>query len=93
MEIKRTTEVLVKTSRRYVIRAAETAEQAVCPDCAGFMVTAEQTAAVCGVSRRRVYQFVESGSVHFAESEDGILLVCPNSLEEILTTPFLGENL
>ena len=84
MEIKRTTEVVVKTSRRFVIRQADTVEQAVCVECTGFMVTAEQTAAICGISRRTVYQLIENGAVHFAETPIGVLLVCPNSLAAIL---------
>ena len=87
MEIKRTTEVLVKSSRRFVIRQAESAEQAICPDCAGFMVSPEQTSAICGISRRSVYQFVETGVAHFAETKDGVLLVCPNSLAGSLANP------
>lgn len=94
MEIKRKTEIIVETNRRFVIHQPESAEQVFCPRCAESMLTAEQTAAYFKVSRRDVYRLIENHTVHFTETEAGILLVCPNSLTEILAnrTEFLGEN-
>ena len=84
MEFKRTTEIFVETNRRFVIRQPESAEQIACPNCAEPMLAAEQIARILGVSQRRIFQLVETGAVHFAETETGILLICPNSLAEIL---------
>ena len=94
MEFKRTTEIIVATSRRVVIRQPETAEQYLCPRCDEAMLAAEQIAVAFGLSRRAVYQIVESGAAHFAETETGILLVCPNSLAETLapSTELKGEK-
>jgi hypothetical protein len=44
------------------------------------MLTAEQTATLLGISRRTVYQFVETGSAHFAETETGAVMICLSSL-------------
>ena len=87
MEIKRTTEILIATNRRFVIRQAEAAEQMACPHCGAAMLAAEQIAVVFGHSRRAVYQIVENGAAHFGETETGVLLVCPNSLAEMLAQP------
>lgn len=84
MELKRTIEIFVETNRRFVIRQPEAAEQIACPNCAEPMLAAEQTATVFGISQRRLFQLVETGAAHYAETETGILLICPNSLAENL---------
>ena len=45
MEIKRTTEIVVKKNRRFVVRQQEHTEQVFCSSCCESMLTAEQTAA------------------------------------------------
>ncbi|MCY7348045.1 MAG: hypothetical protein LH614_17775 [Pyrinomonadaceae bacterium] len=95
MEIKRTTEIFVETNRRLVIRQPESAEHFLCPNCNDAMLAAEQIAVVFGISRRAVYQIIETEAAHFVETETGFLLVCPNSLAKILAnrTETLGEKL
>ncbi len=44
------------------------------------MVPPDVAAAVAGVSARTVFGWVEAGRVHFAETADGLLLVCPSLL-------------
>ena len=88
MEIKRKIEVFIETSRRYVVHqpeSPESNERTVCPECAAPMLAAEQIAVLLGMSRRSVYQLVETGAAHFIETGNGFLLVCPNSLAEFLT--------
>ena len=80
MEIKRTTEIFVETKRRFVVSQPEHAERILCPHCAAQMIEAETAASLLAVSRRSVYRRVENGEAHFAETEAGILLVCPNWL-------------
>lgn len=84
MEIKRETELIIKTNRRVVIRQSETAKQLLCPQCDEPMLMAEQIAILLGMSRRGVYQRIESGTWHFIEDTDGILFVCSRSLEKNL---------
>ena len=76
MEIKRTTEIIVETKRRFVIAPCETTPPMICPECAAPMVQAEQIAALLGISRRSVYQIIESGAWHFVETGDGLLYIC-----------------
>jgi hypothetical protein len=84
MEIKRTTEIVVETERRYVIHQADHIEQVSCSICNVLMFTAEQVAVVFDLSHRAVYQLVENGTAHFAETETGALFVCPNSFANLV---------
>ncbi len=86
MEIKRTTEILVETERRYVVHQPDQFEPVFCSICNELMITAEQAAVVFDLSNRAVYQLVENGTPHFAESETGALFVCPNSLADLVST-------
>ncbi|PYS70052.1 MAG: hypothetical protein DMF69_14875 [Acidobacteria bacterium] len=80
MEIKRTTEILVETERRLVVHQPEHVEHIVCSSCNELMVTTEQAAIILDLSHRAIYQLVENGTAHFAETDTGVLFVCPNSL-------------
>ena len=81
MESKRILEIFVATKRTFTVRAAgPTDEIMICPHCASPMLLAEQAATVCGVSRRTVYQAIESGAAHFAETVSGAAWVCTASL-------------
>jgi hypothetical protein len=84
MEIIRKTEMVVETRRRIIVTQPEEAgEQIFCHECAELMITAEALAVLQNVSRREIYRTVETGALHFAETESGILFVCPNSSGEI----------
>jgi len=84
VEIKRKIEVLVHTKRRFTLRQPPADSNNRCVDCGGVMLAAEQTAIVCGITRRRIYRIVEAGNAHFAETDTGVLLVCPDSLADHL---------
>lgn len=55
-----------------------------CGECAGEvpLLTPEEAALATGVGARAVYRLVEAGQIHFMETADGLLLVCPNRLKE-----------
>ena len=89
MEIKRTIEISVEKTRRFVIRQPETNRMISCPVCGEPMLTAEAAAVLFQINCRRVYQIVEAGAAHFVETADGFLAVCPESFKAILN----GENL
>jgi hypothetical protein len=44
------------------------------------MVTADEAARLTRVTPRAIYRQVEAGRLHFIEAQDGLLLVCKNSL-------------
>ena len=54
----------------------------VCEVCGarGKLMTAEQAATLCRISRRRIYGWIEAGALHFEELADGAVLVCSRSL-------------
>jgi hypothetical protein len=81
MEIKRTTDIFVRTRRRFTIPQPEPAEQTVCSQCSAQMFAAEQIAVIFGVGCRAVYRLVEAGAAHFAETEAGAVMICHSSLE------------
>lgn len=66
-------ELIVSRRRNYV---------AWCENCAGFvsMITVDDAAALASESSRSIYRQVENGQLHFAETPEGRLFICPNSL-------------
>lgn len=84
MEIKQKIEMSVATKRRFIIRRARSSEEILCVECGGAMLTAEQCAAFLGINQRSIFQFIETGAAHFAETEAGAVIVCPPSLALIL---------
>jgi hypothetical protein len=45
------------------------------------VLTADEAAALLKTTTRDIFLRVESGEVHFRETESGSILVCSNSLE------------
>lgn len=85
MKIIRKTDILVETKRRFIICQPEQDERFFCPCCPGQMISAEASAVFFRLSRRDVYRMIETGKVHFSETETGLLFICPESFAEILT--------
>jgi hypothetical protein len=84
MRRKRRTETRVEIERVVVIRQRRGVGQVWCDGCAQpvTMVSAEEAAAVAGVTRRTIYRWVEAEKVHFTETSDGVLLICLNWLSK-----------
>lgn len=82
MEITHTTDILVETKRRFIIRQPQTEERIVCPNCGELMLTIERTAVLLSVSQLAVFRLIETSAAHFIETGAGVLFVCPNSLAE-----------
>jgi excisionase family DNA binding protein len=58
------------------------APQTRCVRCAkpSGMITPEEAAALCEVSTRTVYRWLETGAIHFSETVGEGLLICLSSL-------------
>ena len=84
MEIKRTIEISVEKTRRFVIRQPEFDETISCPMCGELMLTAEAAAVLFQIRCRLVYQLIEAGAAHFVETETGAMFVCPPSLDRAM---------
>ena len=51
-----------------------------CERCACGMLLLEEAVAVAGLSSRALHRSVEAGALHFAETPEGFLLLCLNSV-------------
>lgn len=74
----------VATKRRFTIRQSPNVEPIVCATCGAATLTAEQAAVLFGIKQRAVFQLIETGAAHFAETEIGAVMICLTSLAEIL---------
>ena len=79
--MKRRVEITVETERVLLVRGRSVSFTAWCPGCGARvrMVTAAEAARLSGLSAREVFRRVEGGGLHFAETAEGELLVCPDS--------------
>ena len=82
MTRQRKTQITIETERIVVIRPSQATTAVWCPNCAepSPMLSAEQAAVLAGVSTRTIYALVEAAQLHFTETPEGRLLVCPHSL-------------
>ena len=55
------------------------------------MITPDEAAALCEVSTRTVYRWLDTGSIHFSESDNGGLLICLLSLAATSTLEATGS--
>ena len=76
------TETIIETHEVWVIRKRTHRPPVWCLDCAGQpqMLTAEEAARLSGLSLRAICRSIEAGGVHFLETADGGVFVCPASL-------------
>ena len=77
-----TTEIRFEIEELYLLRKAGESVRAWCEGCGREvqMTTADEAASLAGVTTRTVYRWVEQGKIHFAETAEGRVLVCLNSL-------------
>lgn len=83
-DLKKRTEVTIETERLLVIRNRPRMVMW-CEQCRVEvrMLTVDQAALMMKIRSLMIYRLVETGDLHFAENDEGILLVCLNSLEAI----------
>jgi len=81
---KKRTEIIIEIDELTLIKSSQNASiRDWCPGCAGIVnfVPPELAAAIAGVAVRTINQWVEAESVHFVETNTGLLLLCVNSLK------------
>ncbi len=78
MRTRRIIEIKTETEELVVVRGPRPIVARLCGECPDpvAMVTAEEAAAIYGVSIRLVYRWVEANAIHFADT-GGAVLVCP----------------
>ena len=75
-------EVAVQKRRVVIINRPFVSLQKSCDRCTepSGMITPDEAAALCDVSTRTIYQWLESGAIHFSETLGKGLVICLNSL-------------
>jgi excisionase family DNA binding protein len=56
------------------------------------MITPDEAAALCEVSTRTVYRWLETGAIHFSETVGEGLLICLSSLEATNISPNVRQS-
>jgi hypothetical protein len=81
MSKRKRTEITVETSV-LVLRRARRHARLFCPTCPSPtpLIAPDEAAVLAGVSTRTIYRWVEAEQLHYSETPEGRLLVCPNSL-------------
>src|SRR5258708_38360791 len=79
---KRRIEIIVEKHRVLTIGTRRIAAFGWCGPCGlrGRMVTAEDASRIAQVTPRTISRWVETGELHFTESQDGLLLISLKSL-------------
>ena len=76
----------IHAERLVIVESGESVVPGYCGICNAErqMLSPEQAARLCGLSLRQLFRLVESSSLHFTETPDGLLVVCLESLVSIL---------
>lgn len=80
--MKKRRETIIERRQIQIIRHRKPGMPAWCNGCSAHvrMITPEEAAALTQVTTRTIYRWVEAGELHFAETPEGALLICPDSL-------------
>jgi hypothetical protein len=80
--MKRRTLITVETDRVILVGERRMRPLIWCADCARRvrMVTVDEAATITRTSSRTIFKRVEADRLHFIETPDGRLLICPRSL-------------
>ena len=89
MKTKRRTEISFETGRVFVIHGRRGSALNLCAECAGQvkMVTPDEAAILARVGSRTIYDWIETKKLHFAETPEGLVLICLKSLLDSKVQP------
>lgn len=81
--MKKRTEITIEIDRVMLVSSRKS-PVIWCEACAALvrMLTVDEAAALTGASSRAIYRRVENGALHFAETPEGRLLICLNSISQ-----------
>ena len=65
-----------------VIRGSRKRNRVLCANCseAVVLVTIEDAVKMSGITARAIYHLLDAGEVHFAETVEGLTLICADTL-------------
>ena len=80
--MKKRTEITIETDRLFVVGGHRRLPVVWCAPCGKQVevITTDEAATLARVTSRTIFQWVESGKVHYTETPEGLLLICPDSL-------------
>jgi hypothetical protein len=80
--MKTRTEITIETEKLLVVGGRRRRMASWCAPCGQYveMLTTDAAALLAGVGSRTIFRRVESGSVHYTETPEGLVLICPNSI-------------
>ena len=81
MKITRRTNILIKTAREFFVRRPGS-EAIRCLNCDDEMMQVQDFAEHFAISRREIYRLIEAGRIHFIETDEPEIYLCPASSEE-----------
>lgn len=86
---KTRTRIFLERRKVKVVRFSVEEQETFCERCAhpASMISATAAAARIGVDVRAIYSEVARQTVHFAETADGLLLICSESVSERFSQP------
>ncbi len=81
---KRTVKVIVETERTFIFRSRGDRQAAWCAGCGAEveMATVKEVARAAGVSELTICRRIEACALHFAETADGRVFICIDSLQK-----------
>jgi hypothetical protein len=85
--VKKTrTEITIRTKEVVILRTNCRESRISCQQCQGetLMIKPEEAMALAQTSAREIYRWAETGQIHYTESPDGSLLLCPDSILRML---------
>ena len=80
--MKRRTEITIETERLVVVGGRRQRVVRWCAPCDMHveMLSTDEAAILARVSSRTIFSWVEAGKIHYTETAEGLLLICPNSI-------------
>ncbi len=90
--MKQKTEIEIEFNETLVYSRRSERFESFCPECKSLveMATAQVAALLTQSNEREIYRFVETGKVHFVETDR--VLICLRSLTETLSGLFDSDN-
>jgi len=82
MKRKRRTRTTVELRDVIIIRSSRKREQGFCAECSEpiALITVDEAVRIFGLSSRTIHRLIEGGQIHFAETAEGLALICPATL-------------
>ena len=83
---RRVTRTIIKASEVYVIKGRRSSACGYCGECGSVLVSLEDAVLLARASSRTIHRWMERKEVHFAETPEGLVLLCTSSLLEHVYT-------